>query len=125
MFVSLVQQNESVMCIHIPYSGHHSACSRVPCATPDALISLYTVYLVLFYRESQWCVCQSVSQFLPPTSCPLPIPTFILYVCVSMSALQIRSFLLFLSKQTKKQNSNNSPFFSWIPSQRETDLLGP
>ena len=37
------------------------------------------------------------SQFLPPTSCPLPIPTFILYICVSISALQIRSSIPFFS----------------------------
>ena len=55
VFVFPVQQNESVMCIHISsplqtcsFSGHHFAFSRVSCATQYALISLYIVHLVLF-----------------------------------------------------------------------------
>ena len=38
----------------------------------------------------------TTSQFLPPHPFPLDIHTFVLYIYVSISALQIKSFIPFL-----------------------------
>ena len=66
------------------YLGHHRALSRVPCATRQALIS------DLLYTWSSICMAVPVSQFIPPHPAPpLCVHTFVLYVCVSISALQI------------------------------------
>ena len=64
--------------------GHHCALSRVPCALQGVLIvtcfihSINNVYLSIL-----------VSQFILPHS--LGVHSFVLYVYVSISALQIRS----------------------------------
>ena len=67
-----------------PHPGHCGAPSRAPCAVRCVLISINSP-----------CVSAPVSQFLPPSSFPLGVHTFILYFCVSISALQIRSFIPF------------------------------
>ena len=70
--------------------GHQRALSRVPCVVQQVLISY------LFYTQYQQCIY--VNPNLPihpsPTS-PLGIHTFVLYVCVSISALQASSSVPF------------------------------
>ena len=59
--------------------GHHRVLSRIPCAIQSVLISY------LFYTSVNSVYnCQSQS----PNSSHLP-PLFVLYVCVSISVLQI------------------------------------
>ena len=64
--------------------GHHSALTRAPCAIQQILISS------LFYTQYQWCMCVDPNLTIPPIfSSPLGIHTFVLYICVSVSALQV------------------------------------
>ena len=62
--------------------GHHRALSRAPCAIQWVLISY------LFYTQQCIYVNPSLPIYCTPPS-PLGIHTFVLYVCVSISALQI------------------------------------
>ena len=66
--------------------GHHRAPSRVPCAI-QVLIS-YLLY-------TQYCVYVNLNLSIIPTPFPHDIHTFVLNICVSISALQIRSSSLF------------------------------
>ena len=66
--------------------GHHRALSRVPCAIQQVLISY------LFY--TQQCIYVNPNLPIHPTPPPpLGIHKFVLYICVSISALQISSSL--------------------------------
>ena len=70
----------------VPFSsGHHCAVSTVPCAIQNVLVSY------LFYT------CVILNLIIPPIH-PLPrgIQFFVFYVCVSASALQLRSSTPFL-----------------------------
>ena len=105
MLASNVQQNESAVCvyvyiyIYIPLpsglpsrSGHCRALGRVPCAIQCVPISFDFVYTIDgIYMSILF------SRF--PPAFHRGIHTFVSYVCVSISALQIRSSI---------------PFF-WIP----------
>ena len=73
----------------ISHLGQHRALSRVPCATQWILLS----YLSSMYMSVP------ISQFIPNPLFPNGVHTFVLCICVSVSALQIGSFVP----------------FSWIP----------
>ena len=84
-------------------SGHHSTLSRVPYATWQVLIS----YLI--YRQYQQCIYVDPNlSILPTPPFPLVIHKFILYVCISFSALQMRSSIPLpsYSRPTKATNTN-------------------
>ena len=87
VLVSDVQQSEeSVICYLLFFQtsfplDHHGALNRVPCHIQQVLISY------LFYTQQ----CIYVNSNLPiysTLSFPLGIHKFVLYVCVSISALQ-------------------------------------
>ena len=73
------------------YSGHPSALSTVHCAVRYVLI-------IYFICNINMCQCVHVSilisQFLP-SPLPLGIYIFVIYVCASISALQISSSIPF------------------------------
>ena len=70
--------------------GHHSALNRVPCAIQ------YSPLSCLFYTQYQQCICVNPNLPIPPTQpFPLGIHTFVRYVSVSISALQIGSSVPF------------------------------
>ena len=70
--------------------GPHRALSRVSCAVQQVLRSY------LFYTWS--CICVNPNLPIHPTfTSPLGIHTFVLYICVSISSLQIGSSVLFFS----------------------------
>ena len=98
MLVSAVEQSESVVHIHVSplfgfpsHLGHHRTPRRVPWAKQQVLIHY------LFYTQCINSVYMSVpiSQFIPPFLSILDVCTFILYICVSISALQIRLSITF------------------------------
>lgn len=92
MLVSAVQQSASAICLHMtpPFwifflLAHHRTLSRVPCATQYVFIN-YLVYI----SPQLVSVCQSRSPNSSPPPPPLlllDIHRFVLYVCVSISAL--------------------------------------
>ena len=93
--VSAVQQSQSALFIHtylfwgfLSHLGHHRALSRVPCAKQQVLISY------LFYIQHRMYVNPNLS-IHPTLSSPLGIYVFVLYVHVSISPLQIKSFVPF------------------------------
>ena len=67
--------------------GHHRVLSRVPCAVEQVLIAY------LFY--SRVCTSVPIFQFVPPPPSPFSIHRFVLYIRVSISALQISSSVSF------------------------------
>ena len=58
--------------------------------------SMFPLVTYFIYSIDSVYVSIPISQFLPPTTFPLGIHIFVLYVCVSISALQIRSCIPFL-----------------------------
>jgi len=102
VLVSNVQQSESAIHIHLlpfglpSHSGHQSALSRVLCARSLLTVSQIDgtcISFVICFIHSINSVYVSVpaSQFLSPLPFPLGVHAFVLCVCVSISALQIRS----------------------------------
>ena len=97
VLVSAVQKSESVIHTHIStffrwfsHRGYYKALSRVPCAVYSRF-SLVTCVIPSSYIY--------ISPSLPIHPTPLPplgVHRFDLYTCVSISALQISSSLLFL-----------------------------
>ena len=91
---SKMNQPYIYMYIHIyipPLPGHCRALSRVPCAGQYVLVSH------LLYTESQECTYVSPgSEFLRPPPFPIGAQTFVLYHCVSIAALHIRSSIPFV-----------------------------
>ena len=76
--------------------GHHSALSRVLCARSSLTVLQIdgtSISFVTCFIHSINSAYVSIpgSQFLSPLPFPLGVHTFVLYVCVSISALQIRS----------------------------------
>ena len=84
--------------------GHHRSLSRVPCAIRKVLISY------LFYTW-QCCMCQSQS----PVSSHIGIHMFVLYVCVSISALQIGSPVSFCQIPYPCTKIRYLCFSFWLP----------
>lgn len=89
-FLLCSRVNQLCVCIYPLFGefsshlGHHRALSRVPCAIEQALISC------LFYAQQ----CKYVNPNLPIHLIPsqislLGIHTFVLYICVFISPLQI------------------------------------
>ena len=68
--------------------GHHRAFSRVPCAIQQVIISY------LFYTQQHICVNPNLPVH-PTSPSPLVVYRFVLYICVSISALQIGSSVPF------------------------------
>ena len=94
VLVSTVQQSESTICIHISPLFWFSFPFRSPQSTEQSSLS-YTVHshqLSILYIVSIVYVCQSQSpnSSHPHPISPLGVHTFVLYICVSISALQIR-----------------------------------
>ena len=60
-------------------------------------IFLYSRFLlVLYFIQISVCMSVPISQFIPPPPLsPLGVHTFVLYICVSTSALQTGSSVLF------------------------------
>ena len=88
-------------CIYVPsfplrfpsHLGHQRALSRLP-----VLYSKFQTVVYFIHSINSVFMSIPVSQFLPPYSSPPPplgIHTFVLYLCVSVSALQIRSSVPF------------------------------
>ena len=69
----------------VPF-GRHSALSRVP--GPCSMFSL-VVHSTLIHTINSLSVPIPISQFLPPPPSSLDIHTFVLYICVSIPAVQI------------------------------------
>ena len=106
MSVSIVHQNESgyvyinpLPCGFSSHSGHHGALNRVPSAIQYVLISylFYTLVSIVFMGQSQ-------SPNSPHSL--VGIHTFVLYICVSISALQIGSSIPFFSEKTMAPHSS-------------------
>ena len=106
MSVSIVHQNESgyvyinpLPCGFSSHSGHHGAPNRVPSAIQYVLISnlFYTLVSIVFMGQSQ-------SPNSPHSL--VGIHTFVLYICVSISALQIGSSIPFFSEKTMAPHSS-------------------
>ena len=96
------RKNESAIHIQISPPFHTSLPFRLPpCIRQSSLcFTVCSQQLSVLYIVSITYMCQSQSPNSSlPTPFPLGIHTFVLYVCVSISALQIRSSI---------------PFF-WIP----------
>ena len=72
-----------------PRSGHHSGLSRVLCVIWWVLINIYLNIVLIAYMSVP------ISQFFPLSPFFHNIHIFLLYICVSISALQIRSSMLF------------------------------
>ena len=73
--------------------GHQCALSRLP-----ELYSKFQTVVYFIHNINSVFTSIPASQFLPPDSSPplpLGIHTFVLYICVSVSALQIRSSVPF------------------------------
>ena len=100
VLVSTVQQHESAICTApFPFGlpshlGHHNALGRVPvlCRRAHQLSILYTVSIMY--------MCQFQSFDSSHLCFSLGIHIFLLYICVSVSTLQIRS---------------SKPFFQRLP----------
>ena len=72
--------------------GHHRALSRV---FPE-LYSQFSLIIYFIHSISSVYMSIPISQFIPPSSFPPLVSIhFFLYVCVSISALQIRSSIPF------------------------------
>ena len=98
VLVSTAQQNESAIHIHRSSPFWVSLPFRTPqCIKYSSLC--YTVcshQLSILYIVSIVCMCQSqYPNSSHPTPFPLGIHTFVLYICVSISALQIKSSIPF------------------------------
>ena len=93
-----------------PHPGHHSALSRAPCAIWQVLISR------LVYRYCRWCMYVDPNlSVLPTPSFPLVIHKFILYICISLSALQMRSSIPLPSYSRPTKPTNTSQKLSTSP----------
>ena len=94
VLVSAIQQGESAVCLHIsssfwisfPFRSSKSI-EQIPRAVQQFLMHQ------LFCTRCQQSVYVSPNLPIPPTTAPFPlgIHTLVLYICVSISALQIRS----------------------------------
>ena len=92
VLVSAVQQSKSVICLVCPlflgipsHLGQHRTFSRVLYAIQQVFISH------LFYAWYQQCRHVNTNLPIHPFPPHLVIHTFVLYVCDSISALQVRS----------------------------------
>ena len=98
LLVSTVQQSESAIRIHISPLFQISFPFRSPQSTEQGS-RCYTVgshQLSILYIVSTVYMCQSPSPNSSHTpGSPLGVHTFVLYVCVSISALQISSSVSF------------------------------
>ena len=120
------------------HSDHHSALSRVPRALRYVLISccpvtessptlFVTVWItaleaslsftitVIYFINSVY-VSIPTSQFFPPFTFALDIHTFVLYIYVSISSLQISSSILFFYISQICANKWYLFFYFWLTS---------
>ena len=75
-----------------PHLGHHRVLSEFPVPYSRFSLGIYFVRSI-----DSVCISIPVSQFIPPPPFPprFVVHTFALYVCISNSALQIRSIPFF------------------------------
>ena len=95
MFISTVQQSASATCPHTPLP---SDSSFSPCRVSRERSELHRGFSsVTYFIHGIHSVCGAIpiSPFLPPPLFPLGIHVFVLYICVSLFALQIRSSVHF------------------------------
>ena len=101
MLVPAVWQSESALQIHtapllqIPsplgrqsITGDHLCCT-VGSHQPPILVE----HILVLYSSTYMSI--PISQFTPPSLCPLGVHISVLYICVSISALQISSSVPF------------------------------
>ena len=109
MLFSAVQQSESAVCIHIsslfwislPFRSLQST-EKSSCAIQQVLISYLSIHSSVYTSVP-------ISQFIPLLLFPFGIHVFVLYVCVSVSALQIGSPISISSASLVAQLVKNPP----------------
>ena len=95
VLVSTVQQNDLCMCIHISLSFWTSLHSGHQCIKQSSLcytVGSHQLSILCILSAVYMCQCQSPN-LSHPTPLPFSIHMFVLYVCVSISSLEIRSLL--------------------------------
>ena len=95
VLVSTVQQNDLCICIHISLSFWTSLHSGHQCIKQSSLcytVGSHQLSILCILSAVYMCQCQSPN-LSHPTPLPFSIHMFVLYVCVSISSLEIRSLL--------------------------------
>ena len=94
VLVYAIQESTSVKCAHIAPPFGVSFPLRSPQSTEESPPSSTagSHYLPVLYTVE--CACQSRSPSSSHLLAPFGVPTFLFYVCVSISVLQIRSSIL-------------------------------
>ena len=96
VFISAVQQSESAIYIHLSSLFWISCPFRSPESIEfPVLYSWFSLVIYFIHSLNNVYMSVSTSRFLPPGLFPLGVCTFVLYVCVSISALHIGSSVPF------------------------------
>ena len=118
VLVSTVQQSESAIHTHISQHFWISLIFRSSHSIEEfpELHSRFSL-LICLYIVSIVYICQSKSPSTPqPAFRHLDVHTFVLYVCVFISALQIRSFIPFFQIPHIRVNIQYLLFSFWLTS---------
>lgn len=75
--------------------GLHRALSITPCTPQSQQLSHYLAALFIYFIQSINSVCMPTPTHPPCASLPLGVHTFVLHVCVTISALQVSSSIPF------------------------------